>query len=208
MTLTKLRLSLFLSVLIFHFSDTVFSQTEKNKWVFGIGMNAIDFFPFETDGNGNTGGFFNEVTNAADHWNIGGPKIHATRHVWKRVSVEGAFSYSSLTLFGDTETQKESYYAFDINAQYALLNPEKKFNIALSLGGGYTSAYNPGGTLNVGGNLNWWFSEKFGLNVQGLVKYNSPDYSLAPHMFYGFSVVYRPSGNGGGRQFRWRNGIK
>ena len=26
------------------------AQTEEHKWVFGIGMNAVDFFPFETEG--------------------------------------------------------------------------------------------------------------------------------------------------------------
>ena len=99
--------------------------------------------------------------------------------------------------------------AVDVNAQYAFLEPTSKFNIALSLGGGYAFVYNSGGTLNVGGNLNWWFTEKFGLNVQGMMKYNSPDYSLAPHMYYAFSFVYRPNGDGlfYGRRFRWRNGI-
>ena len=209
MKLAKLKKCLLLAVILTCICQISFSQSERNKWVFGLGMNAIDFFSFDTEGNGNSGGFFNEVTNAANHWNVGGPKIHATRHVWKRLSVEGAFSYSSLTRFGATETEEASYTAFDINAQYALFNLENKFNIALSLGGGYASAYNSGGTLNAGGNLNWWFSGSFGLNVQGMVKYNSPDYSLAPHMFYGFSLVFRPNGDGlgGDNQFIWRNGM-
>jgi len=182
---------------------------KRNKWVFGVGFNAVDFFPFNTEGNGNSGGFLNELTNAEDHWNIGGPKLHATRLLWNRLAVEGAFSLNTIKLFGETQTEKESYLGVDFNAQYSLFSLEKKFNIALSLGGGYTFAYKSGGTFNIGGNINWWFSKKFGLNLQGMMKYNSPDYSLAPHMYYAFSMVFRPDGKGlflGGR-FRWRNGL-
>lgn len=208
MKLTYFNKSTIFCLAFLFFSHVFFAQSEYDKWVFGLGANAVDFFPFETAGNGNNGGFFNEVTNAADHWNVGGPKVHATRHIWEGLSIEGAFSFCTLTRFGSVETDKTTYTSFDVNAQYALLNPENSFNIALSVGGGYAGGYHSGGTLNLGGNLNWWFSDSLGLNVQGLVKYNSPDYSLEPHMFYGFSLVYRPNrgGFGSGKRYRWRNG--
>lgn len=175
----------------FLFIQTSFAQNENEKWVFGVGLNAVDFFPFDTEGNGNTEGFLNEVANAVDHWNFGGPKLHATRHLVSGLSLEGAFTYNKLKQFGDVRTERENYFAFDVNAQYFLLNPEKDFNIALSLGGGYAFGYHSGGTVNMGGNMSWWFTENVGFNLQGLVKYNSPDFSLEPHMYYAFGLVFK-----------------
>lgn len=208
MKLINVKNRLLITIILLLLFQISFAQSENDKWVFGIGMNAVDYFPLNNPGSGNTEGFLNEVANFKDHWNFGAPKIHVTRHLWNRISLEGAFSYNVLTLFGDTKTEKTSYTSFDLNAQYAFLDPDEKFNAAVSLGGSFVSAYSSGTFLNVGGNLNYWFSENFGLNVQGMVKYNFPDHEIESHMFYALSIVYRPSGKGfgSGQNFRWRNG--
>ena len=51
----------------------LFSQSKDDKWIFGVGVTAVDFYPTKV---GNSVGMFNEFANASDHWSISGPRIH------------------------------------------------------------------------------------------------------------------------------------
>ncbi|UMB52981.1 transporter [Lutibacter sp. A64] len=198
---------------------TAYSQDQFNKWVIGIGINAVDYFPVLNPthfpgldpSTGNQDGFFNEIWNAEDHWNVFAPRINVTRYWKNRISLDVSFSVNEITRYGDIEIDAISYYAIDGNLQYSLVNPENYFTPFIYAGGGYTFADRSGGTVNAGIGANYWFSDSFGLNAQGGYKYNSPDYQLKPHMFYSFSVVMKLNAQrrykwNSRKRFNWRNG--
>jgi hypothetical protein len=199
---------LFFNILIGH---NLYSQDEYNKWVVGIGINAVDYFPIDNIkhnvNTGNPDGFFNEITNAQDHWNIGGPKINVTRYLKKKFSFDAGLSLNKITKLGEIKIDDITYIAIDGNVQYNIFNNQRVINPFVFAGGGYTFADRSGGTFNSGIGANLWFSPKFGLNAQWAYKYNSPDFALLPHFYYSLSVVMKLGMTGrGGKRFMWRDG--
>lgn len=179
-----------------------YSQNENNLWIVGVGANAIDYFPSHAPNTGNDDGFLNELFNVRDHWNIGGPQIMATRYLVKNLSVDGLLSFNQITKYGDVPVDKTTYFGVDINLRYSFIDTAKDFTVFVLAGGGYTTAFYSGGTLNAGGGVNYWFTETVGVNFEALYKYNSSDFKLAPHFYYGLNLVFKlNTGNSSG----WRN---
>jgi hypothetical protein len=101
---------------------SVFAQNEENKWVIGIGSNAIDFFPSNEIGDvtGNYNGFGNELFNVNDHWNLFGlPKINVTRHVWKNISLDLTYNRNKISKMGGFPENNLSYSSVDLSLQYS-----------------------------------------------------------------------------------------
>ncbi|MDV7186476.1 hypothetical protein R3X25_04220 [Lutibacter sp. TH_r2] len=199
-----------ITVLLLFFSLISYAQDENNRFVIGLGLNAIDYFPIEDMPNGNDGGFMNELFNSKDHWNVGGPRINAT-YYWKhKISFDAAFSLNTISKFGDVDVENRTYYAFDLHAQYSFLKPEKKFQPYLLIGAGYSSVFYGGGTFNSGIGANYWISDSIGINAQGLYKYNSDDYKLYSHFYYSLGVVFKLNSNGGGSKSgsKWNKSLK
>jgi len=201
------------------FASAAYSQDQFNKWVVGIGINAVDYYPTLNPthhpgldpSTGNHVGFFDEIANAIDHWNVNAPRINLTRHLRNRISIELSFSLNKITKYGDIEIDAIPYYALDGNLQYSLVNPENYFTPFIYAGGGYTFAERSGGTVNAGLGANFWFNESLGLNAQAGYKYNSPDFQLIPHVFYSFSVIMKLNAQrrykwNSRKRFNWRNG--
>ena len=90
----KLMLLLF----ILFINVALFGQDINNKWVVGVGFNAVDYYPTNEPG---MGGLFNEISNPNDHWNIYGPKLSATRFLNGKFSVDASFSLNKITKMGD-----------------------------------------------------------------------------------------------------------
>ncbi|WP_111706980.1 hypothetical protein [Lutibacter citreus] len=214
--LKKVLLLFTFNILVF---STVNAQDAYSKWVVGIGINAVDYFPFLNPTNfigldpstGNQNGIFNEITNAEDHWNISAPSINITRYWKNRISLDVQFSANKITKIGDLVVDEYSYYAFDGNILYSLVNPENYFVPYIYAGGGYTFADKSGGTVNLGIGGKYWFTDKFGFCAQGGFKYNSPDFSLYPHAFYTFGFVMKLSSHNrymwnSRKRFNWRGG--
>jgi len=206
--------TLFLVGITFFINVLIYSQSEHNKWIFGIGANAIDYFPTNEPITGNDGGFLNEFFNANDHWNIGGPQILVTRFLGNNLSVEGLIAFNKITKYGDNEISKTTNIGMDINGRYSFIDTTKDFTIFVLAGLGYTS-FNPytgsingtlisfgsGGTLNIGGGANYWFSNTLGLNFETLYKSGLSD-KLPSHFYYGLSLVFRFNS---GKSSDWRN---
>ncbi len=212
----KTFLLLFISTL---FLNKIHAQDEFNKWVVGIGINAVDYFPTLNPthfpgldpSTGNQDGFFNEITNAQDHWNVYAPRVNVTRYWKNRISLDVSLSVNKITKYGDIEIDPISYFALDGNIQYCLVKPENYFAPFIYAGGGYTFAERSGGTVNAGIGVNFWFNESLGISGQGGYKYNSPDFQLYPHMFYSFSVIMKLNAQrrfmwNSRKRFNWRNG--
>lgn len=194
-------------VLNFLIAHNSYSQDEYSKWVFGIGLNAVDYYPTNTPEIG--GGWFSELTNAMDHWNFPGLKLNATRHIIDKVTFDLGLSYNKTTILGRFKIEALNYYAVDGNVHYNFLETDRKFVPYVLIGAGYTFGdFNGGGTFNSGIGANLWLSSRVGLNAEGSLKYNSPDFSLVPHFYYSFSVIFKLEGSpsyGRYRRYRWRS---
>jgi len=190
-------------VLNFILTQNSYAQDKNNLWSFGIGINAIDFYPTNAPNTGNEDGFLNELFNIRDHWNIGGPQFLVTRHLVQNLSIEGLLAINQVTKYGDVQLDKSTYFGLDLNLRYSFIDTTKDFTIFVLAGTGYTS-FNPetvwiggtpikfgsGGTINIGGGANYWFSNTLGLNVEALYK-SSVSEKLPSHFYYGLSLVYR-----------------
>ncbi len=176
-------------LVLFVMSYKLYSQDEYNKWVLGIGINAVDYYPTNEPG---MGGWFDQITNARDHWNIYGPKVSATRHLKNRFSIEASMSVNNITKIGELPANNLLYFALDGNIQYRLLENGRKLAPFVYGGGGYTWVeWHGAGTVNAGIGTNYWFTDMIGANVQAGLKYNSPDYALMSHIYYSLSVVFK-----------------
>lgn len=165
-----------------------FSQSESSPWVVGVGVNAVDFFPTKMDAEltGNNVGMFNEITNAQDHWNIGGPKFFVTRHFKDKLSVNASITFNNIKRLGDNKIKSRSYRAFDIAAHYYFLGSENLFNPYAYAGGGYVAIGDSGwGIMNVGVGSSYWFSSNFGLNIEAGYKHSSK----VPHFNYSLGLI-------------------
>lgn len=187
-----------LSILLFFFI-TVFSQDSKNKWIIGIGINAVDFYPTgePSELTGNNSGFFSGITNAKDHWNVSAPTIYVSRHLKNQFSIGTSISMNNITKIGDIDTQRLSYFGLDATLQYNILEKSQKFKPYVFVGGGYTWVDSKGwGLLDVGLGTNYWFSNKFGLKIDGMYKHSGDNkHKVLSHFLYSFSIVYRLNTN-------------
>lgn len=182
-------------------TSSLFSQDQENKWVIGIGSNAIDFFPSNGIGhiNGNYKGFGNELFNVNDHWNqFGLPKINITRHIWKGLSLGLAYSKNKITKMGDNEVDDLPYSSIDFSLQYSILKDNSTYYPYLILGAGNTSIDKKSSlTINSGLGFTYWFADQFGVNGDAIYKYAELDYPTVQHFHYSLSLVYRFGGRGG-----------
>ena len=67
--------NIFLVGIALFINGLTYGQSETNLWVFGIGVNAIDYYPSNAPNTGNDGGFLNQLFNTKNHWNIGSPNF-------------------------------------------------------------------------------------------------------------------------------------
>ncbi len=188
-----------ISISLFFVFNTTFSQDSQNKWIVGIGINAVDFFPTgePSEFTGNNGGFFSGITNAKDHWNVSAPTVSITRHLKNRFSVDASISMNNITKIGVFETQNTSYFAIDATAQYNILQNSEKFKPYAFVGGGYTWIDSKGwGLVDVGLGTNYWFGKKFGVRLQGTYKHSGDkEHKVLSHFQYTFGLVMKLNTN-------------
>ncbi len=196
-----MNLFLKICILLIITLPSVSAQNEENKWVIGIGSNAIDFFPSNELEiyTGNKGSFWNEVFNVNDHWNhFGLPKINVTRHLWNRLSLDIAYSRNTISKYGDFTVDDLSYSSLDLSLQYSILNDNDVYYPYLLAGTGYSSIDGTGGmTLNSGVGITYWLSDQLGVNGEGMFKYREANFPLIQHFHYSLSLVYRFGDRGG-----------
>ncbi len=194
MKFKTLNIIIVLLIMIFATQNS-YSQDEENKWVIGLGMNAIDFFPSNGIGQitGNFNGFGNELFNVEDHWNQSGhPKINISRHIWKNFSLDLAYTRNKIYNIGDMRVDDLSFSAFDLSVQYNILKDTEKFKPYLSIGTGYTSIDDKSaGTFNTGLGIKYWFSDQFGVNADAAYKYAELDFPMVQHFQYSISIIHR-----------------
>ena len=184
MIMKKFTTSLLFSLLCFqllsaqNWDDRTHNQSD---WVLGIGINGV----YDAKSN--------DFFSINEKWNLGNP-IYVSAEYF----LNNKFSVASILSFNkykegkiiDKQTilknHEASYVAFDLAGKYSfrdLLN-SNAFEPYVLLGAGYThiAEYKTEGndqiipakgrmTLNAGIGLNYWLSEDWGLNINGIGKF-------------------------------------
>ena len=168
-----LKVALLALLLITGFNN-VNAQDQNNPWAISLGVNAVDFYPTNAVGQG---AWFDEFANAADHYNIlpALSKITVSKYLDDGFSFEVAGTINKISKVGDNSIGDLSYFGLDGALKYDLnkiIGDTSWFNPYGSVGGGYTWLDDFGtGTFNVGGGINFWFSENVGLNIESKYKH-------------------------------------
>ncbi len=197
--------------------NNISAQDEDNRWLIGIGSNAIDFYPtgadFNLDGvavptpfgdDGYIGGMFEDYYNQ-DHWNWGPvvSRLNIRYYIGTGFSVGFQGSINTITKIGNYQTLGDlTYFATDVNVQYNFLERGRSsqtgdgkagwFDPYLMLGGGYTWLDSEGeSTLNGGIGINFWFSELFAINVETAYKHSFNEDVLLPHWQHSLGMAFR-----------------
>ncbi len=200
--------------------NSIIAQDEDNRWLLGIGSNAIDFYPtgayfnptgpIATPFDGQTsdgnylGGLFEEYYDQ-DHWNWGAvvSRINFRYYLGSGFTVGLDGSFNSISKIGNYETPKDlTYFATNIDIQYNFIRRGRSgvgkgsggwFDPYIGLGGGYTWLDSQEGesTLNGGIGINFWLVENIALNVQSYYKHTFNEDVLLPHFQHSFGVSFR-----------------
>ena len=178
------------------------AQDIDNPWAINIGVNAIDFYPSHLDSNTPGDGYgewFNEFFNVKDHYNMipSVSKISISRYLRNDFSLEVSGTLNNITKLGDNKISNTSYYGLDGALKYdlhKLVSETSKFNPYTSLGFGYTWLGNLESTsLNGSLGLNYWLTERLGLNLESKLKYTF-NFDLEEHFQHSFGIVFKFGG--------------
>ncbi|WP_299115833.1 OmpA family protein [uncultured Winogradskyella sp.] len=197
---------LFVAVLFASFS-TANAQDKNNPWAFGLGVNAVDFYPVGEDIP--QGDFFDEFVNANDHYNFLPflSRITVSRYLDEGFTFTVAGSLNRINKFGSNvnlSTGEETtnrvsdltYFAVDGTVSYSFMDLINSNTIDpyLGVGGGYTWVDEIGaGTINGTLGLDYWLSDKVALNLQTSYKHSFED-RLAKHFQHAFGIKFKFGG--------------
>lgn len=187
------HLSKLMCAMLFLLSFSIANAQDKNNpWAFGIGTNAVDFYPVGEPAP--QGDFFDEFFNANDHWNIlPAPTVLTVGYyVGDGFTFTAGGSLNTIDKIGsnvDPITGAETvnrvddltYFAVDGLISYSFGEALKwsKVDPYLGVGGGYTWVDDIGaGTLNGSLGIKYWFNDNFGVNVQTTYKHSFEDFLL------------------------------
>lgn len=194
-----LKVALLALLLITGFSN-VNAQDENNPWVIGLAVNAVDFYPTNSNSIvGSGGSWFNEFVNAQDHYNIlpSISKISVSRYLADGFSFEAAGSLNKITKIGDNSVADLSYFGVDGAVKYDLnkvIGDTSWFNPYATVGGGYVWMGDFGtATFNGGLGINFWFSENIGLNLETKYKHTFES-AIIQHFQHSLGVVLKFGG--------------
>lgn len=185
------------------------AQDKNNPWSFGVGINAVDFYP--TNSADNLGTWFSEYFNG-DHYNVlpSISTLQVHRYVGSNVTVGVRGSINKIKKYGDYHTNDLNYYGLDAAIRYSFMDMLKSqtFEPYVEAGGGYTwitaeqglpnyggdeTSEVGAGTLNGGIGFNIWFTENIGINVQSTYKHAFEDYGM-PHFQHLAGVTFKFGG--------------
>lgn len=199
-----LKRILFVFLIVFTVNNLQ-AQDENNPWALDFGTNVVDFFPTNhssmINSSGNSAGWFDEFSNADDHYNfLASPisRIHVGKYINDGFSLGAAVSFNNITKVGEMAVSDMSYIGVDMGIKYDLNNAfgdTKFFDPYVSIGGGYTFLDEEGnGTLNGGLGANFWFTDNLGVNVQSLYKHSFDDTKQLPHFQHALGLIVKFGG--------------
>jgi len=186
-------------LLVLIFSNNLLGQDRDNPWVIGFGVNAVDFYPTNSDNGGN---WFSQFLNRKDHYNyVKAPsKLSLGRYLNESFNVEFSGSVNKITKIGNKYLpQSLSYLALDLNFNYDLnkiIGETGWFDPYALLGGGLKvqrEIMNSTPTINSGLGAKFWFNKKFGIRGQSVYKHTLRK-KVDPHFQHSLSLIYKFGG--------------
>jgi OOP family OmpA-OmpF porin len=119
-------------------TSVVLAQTEDHPWQLSFGLNAVDFYPTGSPGQGD---LFEEFFKISDHWNIAPypSQIGLTNYLWNGFSLGLRLSHNTITKLGDDRIDSKFFGGLDGIIKYDLNKflKTKRFSPFLETGGGY-----------------------------------------------------------------------
>lgn len=187
---------LFLLSILFSYTIST-AQDRYNPWAFGIGINAVNN-PTTGDNDKDTG--LNPLKGRYSTWNMEAAALRVTAARY----LDGGFIFE---LVGSRNTIDENYPITGKEFPYLSLDGMFKLNLSkanmevnkvnpyVGIGGGYTWVDKIGaGTLNGTGGINFWISNRLGINIQSTLKLAFKDYGTK-HFQHSGGMVYRTGEN-------------
>jgi hypothetical protein len=168
----------YLSFLFLFLTISVFGQNASSKWTFGLDLASVKYS--ETDGkNQYIGAMFISQS----------PRFSLAKHMFSGVTFVGSVS----TSIGDDS----DYTTFDGTARYDFNTSNNNTVPYVLIGASFVKAYALTPTLNFGAGGTFWFSNKFGLNIQAMYKFSEERYeSQRSHIMPTIGLVYSFKGHG------------
>ncbi|MEE9406787.1 MAG: hypothetical protein V3V28_01805 [Polaribacter sp.] len=165
-----MKKSSLLIVLLF-LSYSLLSQNKDNKWTFGASLASAKYMTtFQAQKVG--GGFVYQT-----------PRLNLSKYLFYNITFDAAIS----TAIGDTQ----KYTTFDGAIRYDFGTSNNNVVPYLMLGGSFIKAKALTPTLNFGAGNTFWFSEKYGLNLQLMYKYSQEKFqSQFSHFYTSIGLVY------------------
>lgn len=157
-------------VFLFVTTISLFSQNKDNKWAFGLDLASVKYS--DADGLLLGGSFINQS-----------PRFSLSKYMFSNITFVGAFS----TAIGDTQ----KYTTFDGLARYDFGTSKNNVVPYIFIGGSFIKAASLTPTANFGVGNTFWFSSKYGLNLQLMYKFSEDKFqSQKSHIMTSIGLVY------------------
>ena len=160
----------YLNILFLFLTMSLYSQSADSKWTFGLDLASVKY----SDADGATiGGTFISQT----------PRFSLAKYMFSGVTFVGSFS----TSVGDDQ----KYTTFDGVARYDFKTSQNNVVPYIFLGGSFIKAASLTPTVDFGAGNTFWFSDKYGLNIQLMYKFSQDKFkSQKSHIMPTIGLVY------------------
>ena len=161
----------FLFLVVLFLSQQLFSQNSENKWTFGVSLASAKYITKLQARK--VGGQFVYQT----------PRLNLSKYMFSGLTLDGGVS----TAIGDTQ----KYTTLDGTIRYDFGTSDNNVVPYVLLGGSILIANRPTPTLNFGAGNTFWFSQRYGLNIQFMYKYSEERFeSQFSHYYTSVGLVY------------------
>ncbi|MEK9614116.1 MAG: OmpA family protein [Flavobacteriaceae bacterium] len=191
------------SILIFFNSFFGWAQSENFSWKVNFGINIVDTYPTgdSTPSLGTSGAIFEDVFNATDHWNLGGPSIGISRYITSGFSAGVQGNLNKIIKIEGLSNISYPYYSVD---GFLSFHPLRKGFLRPFIKGGYGySSFKSSpdidiprlsrdlsGTLFGGIGFDIMIGESFGLSLESSFR-NTMDSFSTKHLQHLASLNYQ-----------------
>ncbi|WP_224490061.1 OmpA family protein [Robertkochia flava] len=180
------------ALFIILFTVQAHAQYEKQGWLFGGGFNFID----DSGTNGS------EPFNFTENWSsvVFPSRFSMGYALTNGMFFQGFASYNryqkDVIVDGNPQSTEWNYYALDGMIGYGfknMIDPRGWFDPFINTGMGVNRlAGNNSLTYNLGAGFNFWFNDRFAVNLSTLGKWQLGDGSGDNHIQHGIGVVFKP----------------
>ncbi len=165
----KCNLSTFLFLFL---AFSIYSQNSGSKWTFGLGLSSVQYSEEDVRNSPIKGKFISQS-----------PRFSLAKYMFPGVTFVGSVS----TAIGDNQ----DYTTFDGIARYDFKTSQNSTVPYVLIGGSFVKALRLTPTLNIGAGSTFWFSDKYGVNIQAMYKVSQEKFgSQRSHLMTAIGLVY------------------